>query len=108
MAGENMSYKLVYTASFHTSLENLIRQWADYEISDATIERYVQKIFLAISSLKTFPNRYHDVSELYDLETPARRIIIGSRYTIFYRVFPNQETILVGKIFNFKQGNIEF
>lgn len=103
-----MSYKLVYAASFHDSLEKLVKQWADYGIPPAKIKRYVHTIFGAVSTLKTFPNRYQDVSELYHLQIPTRRILIGKKYAIFYRVFPDQETIRVGKIFCLKQDEMTF
>jgi plasmid stabilization system protein ParE len=103
-----MNYKLVYAASFHDSLEKIVKQWAKYGIPAARIKRYVHTIFGAVSTLKTFPNRYQDVNELYHLQMPTRRIHIGKEYAIFCRVFPNQETIHIGKIFGLKQDKMTF
>ncbi len=102
-------YTLVYSKSFQQSLSNLINEW-EYELllSTATIKRFVGAIQKALELTKTFPKMYEEVSQIYGMDTPTYRIVIGKSYALFYRIDYEKKEILVGRIFQSKQMKLDF
>lgn len=100
-------YQILYTHSFSESLMKLIASWQSLGFGDDQIQSFVAIIYRKILSLKSYPNRFQDVTALYDLEKPARRLLVG-QYAIFYRVDDLKQIIYVGAIFSPKQMALHF
>ncbi len=102
-------YTLVYSKSFQTSLETIIEEWENelalYELalSPASIKRFVGAIQKALELTKNFPTMHEEVSEIYGMDIPTYRILIGKSYVLFYRIDHEKKEILVGRIFQSKQ-----
>ena len=93
-------YTLVYSKSFRTSLETIIEEWEnELALSPASIKRFVgaiQKVFR--TNNKNFPTMHEEVSEIYGMDIPTYRIVIGKSYALFYRIDHEKKEILVGRI----------
>ena len=102
-------YTLVYSKSFQQSLSSLIDEWEnELGLSPESIKRFVSMIQKALQLTKTFPNMYEEVSEIYGMDTPTYRIVIGKSYALFYRIDHAKKEILVGRIFQSKQMKLNF
>lgn len=102
------SFRLYYTNEFSDSLENVISNWESLSLSQVKIQEYVEKIYEMVKSLKYFPNRYEDVTDLYGLKKHTRRILIGKEYAILYNVDLDQKTVYIGTIISQKQMYFKF
>ncbi|HAD3920914.1 TPA_asm: type II toxin-antitoxin system RelE/ParE family toxin [Salmonella enterica subsp. enterica serovar Typhimurium] len=97
-------YTLVYSKNFQTSLETIIEEWEnDLALSPASIKRFVGAIQKALELTKNFPTMHEEVSEIYGMDIPTYRIVIGKSYALFYRIDHEKKEILVGRIFQSKQ-----
>ncbi|MEB7868693.1 type II toxin-antitoxin system RelE/ParE family toxin [Enterococcus faecium] len=97
-------YTLVYSKSFQTSLETIIEEWEnELALSPASIKRFVGAIQEALELTKNFPTMHEEVSEIYGMDIPTYRIVIGKSYVLFYRIDHEKKEILVGRIFQSKQ-----
>ncbi|MET2118334.1 type II toxin-antitoxin system RelE/ParE family toxin [Enterococcus faecium] len=102
-------YTLVYSKSFQTSLETIIEEWEnELALSPESIKRFVGAIQKALELTKTFPKMYEEVSEIYGMDIPTYRIVIGKSYALFYRINHAKKEILVGRIFQSKQMKLDF
>ncbi|MGC4518314.1 type II toxin-antitoxin system RelE/ParE family toxin [Enterococcus faecium] len=102
-------YTLVYSKSFQTSLETIIEEWEnELAISPASIKRFVGAIQKALELTKNFPTMHEEVSEIYGMDIPTYRIVIGKSYALFYRIDHEKKEILVGRIFQSKQMKLGF
>jgi plasmid stabilization system protein ParE len=104
-------YTLVYSKSFQTSLETIIEEWEnELALSPASIKRFVGAIQKALEELtKNFPTMHEEVSEIYGMDIPTYRIVIGKSYALFYRIdHEKKKEILVGRIFQSKQMKLGF
>ena len=94
-------YTLVYSKSFQTSLETIIEEWEnELALSPASIKRFVGAIQKALE--------HEEVSEIYGMDIPTYRIVIGKSYALFYRIDHEKKEILVGRIFQSKQMKLGF
>ena len=102
-------YKLLFSKSFQTSLETIIDEWEnELDLSPESIKRFVGAIQKALELTKTFPKMYEEVSEIYGMDTPTYRIVIGKSYALFYRIDHEKKEIHVGRIFSQKQMKLDF
>jgi plasmid stabilization system protein ParE len=105
-------YTLVYSKSFQTSLETIIEEWEnELALSPASIKkRFVGAIQKALELTKNFPTMHEEVSEIYGMDIPTYRIVIGKSYALFYRIDheKKKKEILVGRIFQSKQMKLGF
>ncbi|MDR0199906.1 MAG: type II toxin-antitoxin system RelE/ParE family toxin [Streptococcaceae bacterium] len=105
---EIQHFEIASTQHFYDSMEKIIEEWEDLEFPEATIQRFVKIIYQGVNSLKTFPKRYADVSELYAFTEPTRRLLIGKSYAIFYRVNAEKSVVVIGSVFNQWQMKVKF
>lgn len=102
------NYQIIYSQSFAASLTEQLNYWQQLGMSEATIQRQLNLIESGIRPLQQNPEIYAEVSEVYDLKYPTRRIIIGKAYAIFYRVYPDKNIVLIGSLFHQKQMRVKF
>ncbi|MDB7249263.1 type II toxin-antitoxin system RelE/ParE family toxin, partial [Enterococcus faecium] len=77
-------YTLVYSKSFQSSLATIIDEWEnELALSPESIKRFVGAIQKALELTKTFPKMYEEVSEIYGMDIPTYRIVIGKSYALF-------------------------
>jgi plasmid stabilization system protein ParE len=101
-------YRLVFSKSFKTSLENTIDEWEnELLLSPESIRRFVRTIQKALELTKTFPKMYEEVSQIYGMEEETYRLMIGKSYAIFYRINEEKKTIHVGQLFLQKQMKLD-
>jgi plasmid stabilization system protein ParE len=101
-------YELLYTDSFANSLDTFISDWKQLKLSHEKIDQYVRKIFKLVHSLAYFPDRFADVTDLYQFDQRTRQILIGSEYAIMYRVDEKSRRVYVGSLVSQKQMNFKF
>ncbi|KWZ18488.1 hypothetical protein AS263_15490 [Enterococcus faecium] len=63
---------------------------------------------LSTELTKNFPTMHEEVSEIYGMDIPTYRIVIGKSYALFYRIDHEKKEILVGRIFQSKQMKLGF
>lgn len=101
--------KVKYTNHFAQSLQQIIFYWINnLHISKDKVQRFVRQIEYKIDLLKHFPKMGQDVTELYQLERPTYRLLIGKSYEIFYRIDKQHQLIIIGSIFSADQMKIKF
>lgn len=103
------NYTLIYSESFKNSLEANILEWkTELSISEERTRQFVQAIYHALEHLKQFPEMYENVARLYGFDVPTYRILIGKSFAIFYRSNHEEQTVLIGNMFNKKQMHLKF
>lgn len=102
-------YTIVYSKNFQTSLESIIKEWEEVLfLPPDSIKRFIRVIQKALELAKTFPTMYEEVSEIYNMDAPTYRIVIGKSYALFYQINQEQKEIHVGRIFQSKQMRVSF
>jgi plasmid stabilization system protein ParE len=103
-----LSYNIKYTPSFIHTSRLIANDWAEIGMSEATVAKQMKAIRIATELLEVFPEMYEDVSEKYGFDIPTRRIPIGDRYAIFYRIDDDNKLVIIGSMFNLLQMNVKF
>lgn len=101
-------FELRYSLSFDAGVQKLLIGWSELGFSEDKIKSFLQSIDRATQRLAAFPEMHEEVSKIYNLSEPTRRLLIGKQYAIFYRVDYGQKIILVGSIFSQKQMKVQF
>ena len=107
MVGDKM--KIKYTSHFATSLDQIISYWqTQLKLSPEKIDQFTFHIDKKIRLLKDFPRLGQDVTNLYGFTEQTYRLLIGSRYGIFYRINSKKNIIIVGAIFGTSEMKVKF
>ncbi|AMV62938.1 Hypothetical protein ADU72_1242 [Pediococcus damnosus] len=77
-------------------------------LSETQIKKFIRLINKTVISLKFYPNRFSDITSLYGFSKLTRRILIGKKYAIFYRVNKNQQIVQIGSLVQQKQVKVNF
>ncbi len=72
------------------------------------ITTFVQSIYKSIELTKLFPEMHEEISEIYNFDNPAYRILIGKNYALFYRINESERTIKIGNMYHQKQMHLSF
>lgn len=103
-----MDYQIIYSSQFADTLDQILINWQELEVDSLTVNRFMSDIFHVTKSLKRFPLRFEDVSKIYGFSRSTRSCLIGKKYAFFYRIDEEMHTVMIGRIYNQSQFELDF
>lgn len=97
-----MSYSVIMTDSAEEDLSLIINYIADDSGSKDIANDYYEKLYKAIFSLKDFPER-GIIPRYTVLKNQGFRVLLMESHLIFYRVYPQEKSVIIFRIMHAKR-----